>query len=40
MRLELSHIRLAETEFDRHYEPAAFAGQGEDYRVTAPVALG
>lgn len=39
MRLELSHFRHAETEFNRTYEPAAFAGGGEEYRVIAPVVL-
>jgi len=39
MRLELSQYRQAETEFDRLYEPAAFAGGSGDYRVTGPVAL-
>ena len=39
MRLELSHIRQAETEFDRQYEPGAFADEDQEYRLTAPVAL-
>lgn len=40
MRLDLSHIRQSETSFDRRYEPEAFAGTIEDYRVTSPVVLG
>lgn len=40
MRLDLSHIRQPETAFLRQYEPSAFAGDDENYRVTAPVALG
>ncbi|MGH9383895.1 MAG: YceD family protein [Vicinamibacterales bacterium] len=39
MRLDLSHIRQSETSFDRRYEPDAFAGTVEDYRVTSPVVL-
>jgi len=40
MHLELSQIRLAETEFSRVFEAVDLAGGGgEDYRVTAPVAL-
>lgn len=39
MRLDLSHLRQAETEFDRRYEPAAFAGDEAEFRVVAPVAL-
>jgi uncharacterized protein len=39
MRLDLSHIRQAETDFLRQFEPAAFAGDDGDYRVTAPVSL-
>ena len=39
MRLELSHIRQPETEFKRGFEPAEFAGEKEEYRVAAPVAL-
>ncbi len=39
MRLDLSHIRQSETPFDRRYEPDAFAGTVEDYRVIAPVIL-
>jgi uncharacterized protein len=39
MRLDLSHIRQAETAFLRQYEPSAFAGDDEDYRVVAPVSL-
>jgi uncharacterized protein len=40
MRLDLSHIRQAETAFLRQYEPSGFAGDDEDYRVIAPVSLG
>lgn len=40
MRLDLSHIRQAETAFLRQYEPSGFAGDDEDYRVTTPVSLG
>ena len=40
MRLDLSHIRQAETALQRQYEPSAFAEGGEEYRVIAPVALG
>lgn len=39
MRLDLSHIRQPETAFDKRYEPEAFAGTVEDYRVIAPVVL-
>jgi uncharacterized protein len=39
MRLDLSHIRQSETSFDKRYEPEAFAGAVEDYRVVAPVVL-
>jgi uncharacterized protein len=39
MRLDLSHIRQPETAFLREYEPSAFAGDDEDYRVEAPAAL-
>jgi uncharacterized protein len=39
MRLDLSHIRQPETAFLRQYEPATFAGDGDDYRVIAPVTL-
>lgn len=39
MRLDLSHIRQAETAFLRQYEPSGFAGDDEDYRVIAPVSL-
>lgn len=40
MRLDLSHIRQAETAFLRQYEPSGFAEDDEDYRVIAPVSLG
>jgi len=39
MRLELSHIRLPETSIAKVFEPADLPGEGEDYRVTAPVEL-
>ena len=40
MRLDLSHIRQPETALLRQYEPAAFAGDDEEYRVIDPVTLG
>lgn len=40
MRLDLSHIRQAETAFLRQYEPSGFAEDDADYRVIAPVSLG
>lgn len=39
MRLELSHIRLPETEIIKVFEPADLPGEGEDYRVISPVEL-
>jgi uncharacterized protein len=39
MRLDLSHIRQPETEFNRIIEPSAVAGGEEEFRVTAPVVL-
>jgi len=39
MRLELSHIRQAETEFAKVFQPADIPGGDDDYRVTAPVDL-
>ncbi len=39
MRLDLSHIRQADTAVSRRYDPSAFAGDDEDYRVIAPVSL-
>lgn len=39
MRLELSHIRLPETEIAKVFEPADLPGEGEDYRVISPVEL-
>lgn len=39
MRLDLSHIRQAETAFLRQYDPSAFAEDDEDYRVVSPVSL-
>ena len=39
MRLELSHIRQPETEFNKVFQPAELQGEDEEYRVTAPVEL-
>lgn len=39
MRLDLSHLRQEETEFDRRYEPSAFAAGDAEFRVVAPIAL-
>jgi uncharacterized protein len=39
MRLELSHIRLPETEIARVFDPADLPGEGEEYRVSTPVDL-
>lgn len=39
MRLELSQIRLPETEISKVFEPADLPGEGEEYRVKTPVAL-
>lgn len=39
MRLELSQIRQAETDFNEVFAAADFADGDEEYRVTAPVAL-
>ena len=39
MRLELSHIRQPETEFSKVFPPAELPGEGEEYRVIAPVDL-
>ena len=39
MRLELSHIRQPETEFNKVFQPADLASGDEEYRVTAPVDL-
>lgn len=39
MRLELSHYRQPETEFDRTLQPAEMGGTDEEYRVAGPVAL-
>jgi len=39
MRLDLSHIRQAETSVLRQFEPSAFADQDEDYRVIVPATL-
>ncbi len=39
MRLELSHIRLPETEVAKVFAPADLPGEGEEYRVNTPVEL-
>ncbi len=39
MRLELSQIRLPETEIAKVFDPADLPGEGEEYRVIAPVDL-
>jgi len=39
MRLELSHIRLPETEIAKVFAPADLPGEGEEYRVKTPVDL-
>jgi uncharacterized protein len=39
MRLELSHIRQPETEYQKVFQPADIADGDEEYRVTAPVDL-
>jgi uncharacterized protein len=39
MILELSHIRQPETEVSRRYEPQAFAGRSNHFRVVEPVTL-
>lgn len=39
MRLELSHIRLPETEVARIFAPADLPGEGDEYRVLIPVDL-
>jgi uncharacterized protein len=39
MRLELSHIRQPETNYQKVLQPADLAAGEEDYRVTAPVDL-
>ena len=39
MRLELSQIRLPETPIAKVFEPADLPGEGEEYRVIAPVDL-
>ena len=39
MRVELSHIRLAETEIAKVFEPADLPGEGDEYRVNIPVDL-
>ena len=39
MRVELSHIRLPETAVAKVFVPADLPGEGEEYRVIAPVDL-
>ena len=39
MLLDLSRFRAGAEHLERRYEPSAFAGHGEDFRVTAPVEL-
>lgn len=39
MLLELRRIKAPREHVERTYEPSAFAGRSEDYRVAAPVAL-
>ncbi|MCC7240495.1 MAG: DUF177 domain-containing protein [Acidobacteria bacterium] len=39
MRLDLSHIRQPDTSVVRQYEPAAVAGDDDEYRIVAPVSL-
>ena len=39
MRLELSHIRQPETEYNKVFQPAEVVTGDEDYRITAPVVL-
>ena len=39
MRLDLSHIRQPETDYEKVFQPADLASGDEDYRVTAPVDL-
>jgi len=39
MRLDLSHLRQAETPVDRQYVPDAFGAAPEDFRVVSPVHL-
>ena len=39
MLLELKRIQAPREHVERTYEPSAFAGRSEDYRVAAPVAL-
>jgi uncharacterized protein len=39
MRLDLSHIRQAETSFLRQYEPSALTGEEDEFRVVAPASL-
>jgi uncharacterized protein len=39
MILDLSHLRQPETEVVRRYQPEAFAGRSNQFRVLAPVSL-
>ena len=39
MRLELSHIRQPETDFQKVFQPADLEGGDEEYRVAVPVDL-
>lgn len=39
MRLELSHFRQPETDFQKVFQPAEVATGAEEYRVTSPVDL-
>ena len=39
MRLELSHIRQPETEYQKVFQPAEVSDRDEEYRVNAPVDL-
>jgi uncharacterized protein len=39
MRLDLSHLRQAETPVDRQYAPDAFGTTHEEFRVVSPVQL-
>ena len=39
MLLDLNRIRAARERYEKVFDPAAFAGDGQDFRVVAPVAL-
>ena len=39
MLLDLSRIRTAQERYEKVYEPGAFAGEPDDFRVVQPVAL-